>query len=226
MTIASEITRLQWAKATARTSIINKGVDVPTSASVEDYHTYIDQIQTWWYFDWVKLKEYKWYDTASVPTITGYYSWEENNNQYALIVWSQNESNDNTRYRYGGVWIKHTAWNDLTYYKPNSSTTYTASQYSPAMGSYFIKNSTEWIIRGYVYVVTGFSSNWIHTFETVYDYRNNTCTYSLYKTGTDSNLANVVTVPDGYVVVSGNAWIKSVTPFRESSAWWFYITLK
>lgn len=46
MTIASEITRLQWAKATARTSIINKGVDVPTSASVEDYHTYIDQIKT------------------------------------------------------------------------------------------------------------------------------------------------------------------------------------
>jgi len=45
MTIASEITRLQWAKATARTSIINKGVDVPASASIEDYHTYIDQIQ-------------------------------------------------------------------------------------------------------------------------------------------------------------------------------------
>lgn len=47
MTIASEITRLQWAKATARTSIINKWVSVPASASVEDYHTYIDQIQQW-----------------------------------------------------------------------------------------------------------------------------------------------------------------------------------
>lgn len=46
MTIASEITRLQWAKATARTSIINKWVDVPVNASVEDYHTYIDQIKT------------------------------------------------------------------------------------------------------------------------------------------------------------------------------------
>ena len=47
MTIASEITRLQWAKANARTSIINKWVDVPANASVEDYHTYIDQIQQW-----------------------------------------------------------------------------------------------------------------------------------------------------------------------------------
>lgn len=47
MTIASEITRLQWAKATARTSIENKWVTVPVSASVEDYHTYIDQIQQW-----------------------------------------------------------------------------------------------------------------------------------------------------------------------------------
>jgi hypothetical protein len=226
MTIASEITRLQWAKATARTSIINKGVDVPISASVEDYHTYIDQIQTWWYFDGIKLKEYKWYNTASVPTITGYYSRDENGTQYSLILWSQDESNDNPRYRYGWVGTKHTAWNDIQYLTPSSSTTYSSSNYGIARGNYFIKNSTEWIIRGYVYVRTGFSSNWIHTFETVYDYKNGTCTYSLYKTGTDSNLANVVTVPDGYVVVSGNAWIKSVTPFREGSAGWFYITLK
>ena len=47
MTIASEISRLQWAKADARTSIINKGVDVPTSAKLDTYHDYIDLIQQW-----------------------------------------------------------------------------------------------------------------------------------------------------------------------------------
>lgn len=53
MTIASEITRLQWAKADARTSIINKWVDVPLNVSVEDYHTYIDQIdiRSWGLFE-------------------------------------------------------------------------------------------------------------------------------------------------------------------------------
>lgn len=63
MTIASEITRLQWAKADARTSIINKWVDVPANASVEDYHTYIDQIKTssWiWTFTGTMALRYVW----------------------------------------------------------------------------------------------------------------------------------------------------------------------
>lgn len=60
MTIASEITRLQWAKASARTSIINKWVDVPASAKVDDYHTYIDQISTW-----VPLKDFQIAESAS-----------------------------------------------------------------------------------------------------------------------------------------------------------------
>lgn len=47
MTIASEITRLQWAKSDARTSIINKWVDVPANATIDTYHNYIDQIDTW-----------------------------------------------------------------------------------------------------------------------------------------------------------------------------------
>lgn len=47
MTIASEITRLQWAKADIKTSIENKGVTVPSSASIDEYSWYIDQIQSW-----------------------------------------------------------------------------------------------------------------------------------------------------------------------------------
>lgn len=48
MTVASEITRLQTAKADARTSIINKWVDVPANATLDTYHTYIDMIQQGW----------------------------------------------------------------------------------------------------------------------------------------------------------------------------------
>lgn len=44
MTIASEITRLQWAKADIKTSIENKGVTVPSNAKLDDYSNYVDQI--------------------------------------------------------------------------------------------------------------------------------------------------------------------------------------
>ena len=53
MTIASEIQRLQWAKASARTSIINKWVNVPASAKLDTYPWYIDQINTWWPAGWI-----------------------------------------------------------------------------------------------------------------------------------------------------------------------------
>lgn len=46
MSIASEITRLQTAKADIKSAIENKGVTVPSNASIDTYDTYIDQIQT------------------------------------------------------------------------------------------------------------------------------------------------------------------------------------
>ena len=44
MSIASEITRLQTAKADIKSSIEAKGVTVPSNASIDTYDTYIDQI--------------------------------------------------------------------------------------------------------------------------------------------------------------------------------------
>lgn len=45
MSIASEITRIQGAKSDLKTSIENKGVTVPSSALIDDYASYVDQIQ-------------------------------------------------------------------------------------------------------------------------------------------------------------------------------------
>ena len=45
MSIASEITRLQTAKADLRTAIQAKGVTVPSSAKLNDYDTYVAAIQ-------------------------------------------------------------------------------------------------------------------------------------------------------------------------------------
>lgn len=46
MTIASEITRLQWAKADIKTAIQGKWVTVPASAKLDTYDDYISQIKT------------------------------------------------------------------------------------------------------------------------------------------------------------------------------------
>lgn len=46
MTIASEITRLENAKASIKQAIGGKGVSVPTSAKIDTYDTYISQIET------------------------------------------------------------------------------------------------------------------------------------------------------------------------------------
>lgn len=46
MSIASEIARLQQAKADLATSITNKGVTVPSSATLDDYPALVDQIQS------------------------------------------------------------------------------------------------------------------------------------------------------------------------------------
>lgn len=45
MSIASEITRIQGAKSDLKTSIENKGVIVPSSALIDEYAGYVDQIQ-------------------------------------------------------------------------------------------------------------------------------------------------------------------------------------
>lgn len=46
MSIADEITRIEGAKSSLKTSIQSKGVQVPSSAKIDSYSGYVDQIQT------------------------------------------------------------------------------------------------------------------------------------------------------------------------------------
>lgn len=54
MTVASEITRLQWAKSDIRQAIIDKWVDVWANLTLDEYAACIAEISTWpktWYVD-------------------------------------------------------------------------------------------------------------------------------------------------------------------------------
>ena len=57
MSIASEITRLQNAKASIKTSIEGKGVTVPSSTKLDGYATLISSIPTGGESSWTKLGE-------------------------------------------------------------------------------------------------------------------------------------------------------------------------
>lgn len=81
MSIATEISRLQSAKADIKTSIEAKGVTVPSSATLDSYDTYIDQIPTGGGTDITIDSEY--FTTyVSASTSTGY---QYNYSTYASI---------------------------------------------------------------------------------------------------------------------------------------------
>lgn len=226
MTIASEITRLQWAKASAKASIINKGVNVPDNVKVDDYHTYIDMIDTGsWSYDGIKAKN-RYFNSRTVTTIAWFYSWEENNTQYWLLLASADAAWSTYTYQYWGTGIKHPSWSDISYYNGltwNYSDSY--HEYASS-GWYFIKNSTAGIVRWYFLEESRYTTNPIWTFEVVYNYLNNTCSCSAYSQWTSTDLASIVTVPDGYEVVSWSSWIKNITWEQVDSTSRFYITLK
>lgn len=226
MTIASEITRLQWAKSDARTSIINKGVDVPASAKLDTYHNYIDLIETtWatWLLSWAWLMYHRWGSESNPCNISWYYSWVEDDKLYWLLVGNQGVKTSSTIY-YWGVWVRHVPWSSTEYISDLSWQSY--ARHTSARGWYFIKNTTAWIVRGYCLEPADYTSNWVYTYQIEYNYKNNTIDTTLYSTWESYNLADIVTVPSWYVVVSGNEWIWNVitSEYRNDST--FNIVIK
>lgn len=101
MTIASEITRLQWAKADIKTAIQGKWVTVPASAKLDTYASYVNQIVQWWWVAWIigtapvrtsvqavgnnqERSDMLWnalsYSIWDFVFIVAYYSWYNSNN--------------------------------------------------------------------------------------------------------------------------------------------------
>lgn len=69
MSIASQIQRLQNAKASIKTSIENKGVEIPTNALIDTYPNYIDNISTGITIQNGRIENYKSYD-ENIPAGT------------------------------------------------------------------------------------------------------------------------------------------------------------
>lgn len=115
MTIASEITRLQWAKADIKTAIESKWVTVPANAKLDTYDDYIWQIQTWWALTSGLSVAYKstwWYFW---PSCWAPLSFEEGGKYYCIFPWIQMEKSWYNSYFWMGTYRKLEAGQDLEY---------------------------------------------------------------------------------------------------------------
>lgn len=123
MTIASEITRLQWAKADIKTAIESKWVTVPASAKLDTYDTYIDQIQQWWDVGWITITSSESFintsDARDSATISGNIS-ITNWNTVFWVIWgfyTDERSESGNRYSSVVLWIWRTVGEDFVFRK-------------------------------------------------------------------------------------------------------------
>lgn len=222
MTIASEITRLQWAKATARTSIINKWVDVPISASVEDYHTYIDQINAGGVFmDSLKLAGYmvSWIDDS--PDIAWFISWNDNTAFYWATVVTVDSSSAHSLYL---VCAKKVSWSDMIYYKNTDITVSKNNYLSPEWTQFYKK---DWAIRVFFCLHNmNASTNPYYWYKADWNLSNNQVAIEYIGRSSSKNMLPQEADTTGYTQTTESSWIKSINWESHSDDAYIYITTK
>lgn len=227
MTIASEITRLQWAKSDARTSIINKGVDVPASAKLDTYHDYIDLIKQWYPWevvDWLKLANYHVTWEPRAPRVWLNVSFYDDNVAYGCVLardWIY--YNIYNRYLIG---YRKRKWYDIEY----------------VMGWVWSSDSKFWSMGEMQCYKNATSVRFFYTFSYVnnpytwnvsyfivqvdWDYKNFSTPVATSSTeGTSLNISDYTIDTTWYTQVTTSEWVKSVTPTESSSEWFIYLTL-
>lgn len=219
MTIASEITRLQWAKSSARTSIINKGVSVPASAKLDTYHNYIDQISTGWAFmDSLSLKGYFVTGEDGVPTISGYMSWNDSSAYYWAIISDISVSSED----YYIICVKKQAGSDIQYKKASTSPWSTSIHGRPHKVWYY-KNWNN--IRIFFSEVSTHSSGYARWFQADWDGTNTPTIVQIARNNSYNTLPSEADTT-GYTEVNLNTWFKSVVWQNTEEDAYIYITTK
>ena len=230
MTVASEITRLQTAKADARTSIINKWVDVPANATLDTYHNYIDQIQQGWWlsdFSWVKLYNNFVSSKDWRPSIWDHISWTEDWNYYwcltCAIEWSS--ANSLWYYVYKYRKIVGTTW-DLWYSLYSVWWDVSGSRYSwtPRSTSFWKKDGIMKIIF-FKYNTWTSSYSDKECYAVDWTYATDSISYSHVGTWETFDPHDYIDLT-WWTQVTDKEWIDSVTPNQINDDAYIYLTLK
>ena len=219
MTIASEITRLQWAKADIKTSIENKGVTVPSNAKLDTYDTYIDQINTAWAFmDNLALAWHfvTWLNVA--PFICGHVSWNDSSAYYGAIIadlsWSSEE--------YYIICPKKQAGSDVQYPQAYISPWSSSIHAMPHNLWYYKKWNN---IRIFFSEVSTYSSGYAFWFQADWDGTN---TPTIVQIARNNNYLTLPPEADttGYTEITSNSRIKSVSWNNSYDDAYIFITTK
>lgn len=229
MTIASEITRLQWAKSDIKTSIENKGVSVPSDAKLDTYDTYIDQIVTWVSsLEWVKLYNYMISQNADQPEVTSVISWNEGDNLYWLCGVKMNwDSNNSTSY-----WI-HTfkrigTSSDFVYQYGSSGTYQGLRRHSLWSAFYVYKNGNS--IRAFVFYDYNYNNSQKYTgcYQCDWNISTGAMSFSYLWTSTykDYDISSYNADVTWFEEITGSTWCKSATGNYIYDDAYIYLTLK
>lgn len=222
------VTYYDTAQQQIRTSIINKWVNVPANATIDEYPWYIDQIDQW--DGWIlvgklKLYPYQIYTaTYSGVEIWSVYSWFE----WSTYYWLNSVSTYWNSHDEHCFWIctyKKGANSDISYWRNYSDFSWagnTTIQYT-----YFYKKWNE--IRCYI-VVTNYdypyeygSYAWRrHT----WDYINNTITIWWQWHSDSVNPTDWWEDLTWWTLVSWSSRVQSVGWNESGSNWYIYLTLK
>ena len=228
MTIASEITRLQWAKASARTSIINKGVSVPANASVEDYHTYIDQIQQGAsdvLIGGLKLFSVTVSSKGNIPDIRSTISWEEGGKYYGCCMCTIVGSTGNSLGNYIYTYRKLTNATDMDYVLNNISWDVSSNLFDSPQNISFWTNGTN--MKIVFFLRSTYSTNPRFAYSTEWDYKTTWNTSnSRYERGSTSNISDYNIDLTWYTQVLWDERVGSVTGGLYSNKASIYLTLK
>lgn len=195
MTIASEITRLQWAKWDIRISIWNKWVSVPSSAKLDDYSAYIDQIQ-----------QGSWDDILSYFSGILSVDWD-------MIYISRSDGVNNRYWDYS--W---TDWNNLLMAKPYEYEDYSSTGHSQIYTNVDLIALPKWATAPITWWFTMYTWWWYTTTQIKYYYINWNKIRFYWSTGeyTDYYWCKEVTF-DGTAWSIQDIWWDGTTP---ANIWW------
>lgn len=225
MTIASEITRLQWAKSDIKTSIEWKGVSVPSDAKLDTYSGYIDQIVQWGSrMSGLQLKTVWINQSQGSLNIWGSMSWLQNDTPYWCALIAQNRT---TNYVYYDLYTYRKTWvnTDISYTFNEGAYFWTAHYWTQIKNPSFWLNGTR--CRAFFFIITDYSTWRVKLFEADWDYTTTgSATVSQIASGTTLDLNDYWVDLTGYTQKTSDDWVWGVTETHSSNENSIYLTLK
>ena len=217
-------------QADLKTSIEGKWVTVPTTAKLDEYPWYIDQIQQRiGSFNWVKLYSNRVTSNNCTPATTNVISWEDNWKLYWLVATTTEDSN--TNYYFWIYTFKKVTSGDIQYAFSENSTRQNASYTHPTTHREVYKSADK--IR--VFTFTDWDWSWqssSYRRSYCYQFDWDTSTWSITNTYLwqwayqDHNYADYWWSTAWYTHVFGTTWVQSAVWERINNNGYIYLTLK